>query len=87
MRGQPRLFVGTVEGIIRRICGYGTGADVFGQKLSNIAKMGHLAAIAGDQLKAFITENFGEEMNEVRDAEGWEGAHVSEITATVYYKN
>jgi hypothetical protein len=47
----------------------------------------HLAAIAGDQLKAFITENFGEELNEVRDAEGWEGAHISEITATVYYKN
>jgi hypothetical protein len=59
----------------------------FGQKLSNIAKMGHLAAIAGDQLKVFITENFGEELNEVRDAEGWEGAYISEITATVYYKN
>jgi hypothetical protein len=63
------------------------GQMFFGQKLSNIAKMGHLAAIAGDQLKAFITENFGEELNEVRDAEGWEGAHISEITATVYYKN
>jgi len=63
------------------------GQMFFGQKLSNIGKMGHLAAIAGDQLKAFITENFGEELNEVRDAEGWEGAHISEITATVYYKN
>ena len=27
------------------------GQMFFGQKLSNIAKMGHLAAIAGDQLK------------------------------------
>jgi hypothetical protein len=63
------------------------GQMFFGQKLSNIAKMGHLAAMAGDQLKAFITENFGEELNEVRDAEGWEGAHIGEITATIYYKN
>ena len=58
----------------------------FGQKLSNIAKMGHLAAIAGDQLKAFITENFGPEAHEVMDAEGWEGAHISDLQMTVYYK-
>ncbi len=62
------------------------GQMFFGQQLSNIAKMGHLAAIAGDQLKAFITENFGKEPNEVRDAEGPEGAHIGEITMTVYYK-
>jgi hypothetical protein len=62
------------------------GQMFFGQKLSNIAKMGHLAAIAGDQLKAFITENFGEEANEVRDAEGPEGAHISDITMTIYYE-
>jgi hypothetical protein len=58
----------------------------FGQRLSNIAKMGHLAAIAGDQLKAFITENCGEEINEVKDTEGPEGAHISNMTITVYYK-
>jgi hypothetical protein len=58
----------------------------FGQKLSNIAKMGHLAAIAGDQLKAFITENFGLEDQEVLDKEGWEGAHISDLQMTIYYK-
>lgn len=58
----------------------------FGQQLSNIAKMGHLAAIAGDQLKAFITVNFGEEPNEVENTEGPEGAHIGEITMTVYYE-
>jgi hypothetical protein len=62
------------------------GQMFFGQKLSNIAKMGHLAAIAGDQLKAFITENFGKEPNEVRDAEVPEGAHIGDITMTIYYK-
>jgi len=62
------------------------GQMFFNQKLSNIAKMGHLAAIAGDQLIVFMTENFGEELNEVRNVEVWEGAHISEITATVYYK-
>jgi len=58
----------------------------FGQKLSNIAKMGHLAAVAGDQLKAFITKNFGKEPNEVWDTEGPEGAHIGDITMTIYYK-
>ena len=58
----------------------------FGQQLSNIAKMGHLAAIAGDQLKAFITENFGEEPNEVKDTEGPEGVHIGDTTMTVYYE-
>jgi hypothetical protein len=48
--------------------------------------MGHLAAIAGDQLKAFITENFGEEPNEVKDTERPEGVHIGDITMTVYYK-
>lgn len=62
------------------------GQMFFGQKLSNIAKMGHLAAIAGDQLKTFITENFGPETHEVMDAEGWEGAHISDLHMTVYYK-
>lgn len=62
------------------------GQMFFGQNLSNIAKMGHLAANAGDQLKAFITENFGEEPDEVRDAEGPEGGHVGDMTLTVYYK-
>ncbi len=62
------------------------GQMFFGQQLSNIAKMGHLAAIAGDQLKAFITENFGEEPTEIRDTEGPPGTHVGEITITVYYK-
>ena len=57
----------------------------FGQKLSNIGKMGHLAAIAGDQLKAFITENFGEEPNEVEDAEEPAGVHIGDMTMTVYY--
>ena len=61
------------------------GQMFFGQKLSNIAKMGHLAAIAGDQLKAFITTNFGKEPNEVEDTEGPEGQHISELTMTVYY--
>jgi hypothetical protein len=61
------------------------GQMFFGQKLSNIGKMGHLAAIAGDQLKAFITENFGEEVNEVKDAEGPEGTHIGDMTITVYY--
>jgi hypothetical protein len=61
------------------------GQMFFGQKLSNIGKMGHLAAIAGDQLKAFITENFGEEPNEVRDAEGPGGVHIGDMTMTVYY--
>ena len=54
-------------------------------KVSNTAKMGHLAAIAGDQLRAFITENFGEEQNEVKDTEGAEGVHIGDITMTVYY--
>jgi hypothetical protein len=58
----------------------------FGQQLSNIAKMGHLAAIAGDQLKALITETFGEEPNEVKDTEGPEGLHIGDITITVYYR-
>jgi hypothetical protein len=62
------------------------GQMFFGQKQSNIAKMGHLAAIAGDQLKAFITENFGREPNEVQDAKVPEGAHIGDITMTVYYK-
>lgn len=57
----------------------------FGQRLSDIAKIGHLAAIAGDQLKAFITENFGAEQYEVRDVDFWDGEHLSEITMTVYY--
>lgn len=61
------------------------GQMFFGKQLSNIAKMGHLAAIAGDQLKAFITENFGERPNEVIDAEGPDGGHLSDITLTVYY--
>ena len=62
------------------------GQMFFGQKLSNIAKMGHLVAIAGDQLKAFITENFGEEPNEVKDTEGPGGEHIGDMTITVYYK-
>lgn len=62
------------------------GQMFFGQQLSNIAKMGHLAAIAGDQLKAFITTNFGEEPNEVEDTEGPEGVHIGDLTMTVYYK-
>jgi hypothetical protein len=62
------------------------GQMFFGQQLSNIAKMGHLAAIAGDQLKAFITENFGEGPIEVKDTEGPEGVHIGDITMTVYYK-
>jgi hypothetical protein len=62
------------------------GQMFFGQQLSNIAKMGHLAAIAGDQLKAFVTENFGEEPNEVKDTEGPEGVHIGDITMTVYFK-
>jgi len=61
------------------------GQIFFGQQLSNIAKMGHLAAIAGDQLKAFITENYGQDQNEVLDTEGPEGQHLSNITMTVYY--
>lgn len=61
------------------------GQMFFGKQLSNIAKMGHLAAIAGDQLKAFITANFGEEQNEIKDTEGPEGFHLSELTMTVYY--
>ena len=48
--------------------------------------MGHLAAIAGDQLKTFITTNFGKEPNEVEDTEGPEGVHIGELTMTVYYK-
>lgn len=62
------------------------GQMFFGQTFSKIAKMGHLAAIAGDQLKAFITENIGEEPNEIRDAEGPEGVHIGDIALTVYYK-
>lgn len=62
------------------------GQMFFGQKLSSIAKMGHLAAIAGDQLKVFITENYGEELNEVKDVEGPDGVHIGDITLTVYYK-
>ena len=62
------------------------GQMFFGQQLSNIAKVGHLAAIAGDQLKAFITENFGEEPIEVKDTEGPDGAHIGDMTITVYYK-
>jgi hypothetical protein len=62
------------------------GQMFFGQQLSNIAKVGHLAAIAGDQLKAFITANFGEERNEVEDTEGPGGVHVGDLTMTVYYK-
>lgn len=61
------------------------GQMFFGQQLSNIAKMGHLAAIAGDQIKAFITENFGKGPNEFQDAEGPEGQHLSDISITVYY--
>jgi hypothetical protein len=48
--------------------------------------MGHLAATAGDQLKAFVTANFGEEPNEVEEAEGPEGVHICDLTMTVYYK-
>jgi hypothetical protein len=62
------------------------GQMFFRQQLSNIAKMGHLAAIAGDQLKAFITENCGEEPNEVEDTEGPEGVHIGDMRMTVYYK-
>ena len=62
------------------------GQMFFGQHLSNIAKMGHLAAIAGDQLKAFITANFGQEPNEVGDTEGLEGVHIGDLTMTVYYR-
>lgn len=62
------------------------GQMFFGQQLSNIAKMGHLAAIAGDQLKAFLTENFGKEANEVEDAEGPDGVHIGDLTMTVHYK-
>jgi hypothetical protein len=62
------------------------GQMFFGQQLSNIAKMGHLAAIAGDQLKSFITANFGEERIEVEDTEGLEGVHICDLTMTVYYK-
>jgi hypothetical protein len=61
------------------------GQMFFGQQLSNIAKMGHLAAIAGDQLKAFITTNFGQEPNEVGDTEGREGVHIGDLAMTVYY--
>jgi hypothetical protein len=61
------------------------GQMFFGQHLSNIAKMGHLAAIAGDQLKVFITANFGEEPNEVEDTEGPDGIHIGDLTMTVYY--
>jgi hypothetical protein len=61
------------------------GQLFFGQQLSDIGKMGHLAAIAGDQLKAFITENFGAEPNEVQDTEGFEGIHIQDLTMTVYY--
>jgi hypothetical protein len=61
------------------------GQMFFGKQLSNIAKMGHLAAIAGDQLKAFITANFGAEQNEVEDTEGPEGVHITELTMTIYY--
>ena len=63
------------------------GQIFFGQKLSNISKMGHLAAIAGDQLKAFITENFGEDLYEVKDAEGPEGVHIADIQMTVSYSH
>lgn len=62
------------------------GQLFFGQRISNIGKMGHLAAIAGDQLKAFITENCGEEPNEVEDTEGPEGVHIGDMRMTVYYK-
>ena len=62
------------------------GQLFFGQGLSNIAKMGHMAAIAGDQLKAFITVNFGEELNEVEDTEGPEGVHISDLAMTIYYR-
>ncbi len=48
--------------------------------------MSHLAAIAGDQLKAFLTANFGVDPNEVEDTEGAEGAHIGDLTMTVYYK-
>jgi hypothetical protein len=61
------------------------GQMYFGQRLSNIAKMGHLAAIAGDQLKDFITENCGDERNEVKDTEGPEGVHIGDMAMTVYY--
>jgi len=61
------------------------GQMFFGQQLSNIAKMGHLAAIAGDQLKAFITANFGEEANEVEDTEGPDGVHIGDLKMTIYY--
>lgn len=33
-----------------------------------------------------ITENFGEEPNEVKDTEGPEGVHIADMTVTVYYK-
>jgi len=62
------------------------GQMFFGQRLSNIGTMGHLAAIAGEQLKAFITENFGAESNEVQDTEGFDGVHIQDMTITVYYK-
>lgn len=62
------------------------GQMFFSQQLSNIAKMGHLAAVAGDQLKTFITANFGEESNEVEDTEGPGGVHIGDLTMTVYYK-
>ena len=62
------------------------GQMFFGQRLSNIAKMGHLAAIAGDQLKSFITETFGEEKNEVKDTGEADGVHIGDMTMTVYYK-
>ena len=54
--------------------------------MRNIGKMGHLAAIAGDQLKAFITETFGEEKNEVKETGEADGVNFGDMTITVYYK-
>lgn len=75
------------------LCGYPNyrkakqqGQMFFGQQLSNIAKMGHLAAIAGDQLKVFLIENFGREPNEIEDSEGPDGVHIGDLTMTVHYK-
>ena len=62
------------------------GQLFFGQRMSNIERTGHLAAIAGHQLKAFITETFGEEKNEVKDTREADGVHIGDTTMTVYYK-
>jgi len=44
------------------------------------------SSYGGRSTQNLHNREFGEDPNEVRDAEGLEGAHIGDIKMTVYYK-